>query len=82
MTFGQTTAVESVSVADAQFSITEGGVAAKGLKAGQTVAVYSINGSLVGKATASETGVASVNIPGKGVYVVKAGKISYKVTKF
>lgn len=83
ITFGDTstTAVQSVEKADVKFGFGKTGLKATGLKAGEVVSVYGLNGACVATAKVSADGQVSVNLPQKGVYVVKAGKVSYKFSK-
>lgn len=83
ITFGDTsaTAVQSVEKADVRFLCGKTGFQATGLEAGEVISVYGLNGTCVATARVGADGKVSVNLPQKGVYVVKAGKVSYKFSK-
>ena len=66
------------------FSYANGVIAVRGLKAGERIAVASVNGSAVASATANQVGTASIDISGvvNGVYVVSTGSgVSFKLLK-
>lgn len=83
ITFGDVsaTAVKSIEKADVKFAFSKTGMQAAGLQAGETVSVYTLNGTRVATAKVGADGKVSVNLPQKGVYVVKAGRVSYKFSK-
>ena len=52
----------------------------EGLKAGSQVAVYTINGQLVGRATVSQSGSVEIPLDGQtGVFVVKSLSKTFKI---
>ena len=62
----------------------EGGVLViSGIKAGETVAVYSSDGRVVRQLNATRTGTYRLNLSAlsTGVYIVRTGKANYKITK-
>lgn len=82
ITFGETAdAIKSIDSADVKFNLSKGGIQAAGLKSGEAVSVYAVNGAVIATAQAGADGKVAVNLPGRGVYVVKAGKVNYKITK-
>lgn len=78
-----TTAINETKVGDITFSVSGDMISANGLENGSNLEVYSIDGKEIAKASVDATGKAQVNISdlGQGVYVVKAGKKSYKILK-
>lgn len=78
-----TTAINDTKVGDITFSVSGDMISANGLENGSNLEVYSIDGKEIAKASVDATGKAQVNISdlGQGVYVVKAGKKSYKILK-
>lgn len=82
ITFGETAnAVESIEAADVKFNLSKDGIEAAGLKSGEVVSVYAVSGAVVATVQAGNDGKVAVSLPESGVYVVKAGKVSYKITK-
>jgi len=83
-TFLNTTdAVEELKADEAQVNFRDGIIVIDHLKAGATVAVYSVDGRLVRQLTARESGTYSLNLSELpvGVYVVKADRVTYKIAK-
>lgn len=78
-----TTAINNTKVGDITFSINGNMVSANGLTKGDNLEIYSIDGKAIANASVDANGAASVDISvlGQGVYVVKAGKKSYKILK-
>ena len=54
---------------------------ANGMKAGNRVSIYTINGESVGSATASATGTVDIPLNGRGVYIVRTPEKSFKIIK-
>lgn len=77
------TSVGKVEGRNVAFRISGDALVADGLEAGTAVSVYSASGSLVAGAKADAAGHAEVSLASaqKGVYLVKAGKVSYKIVK-
>ena len=80
---GEVVKVENAKAAQGSFSNKSGLLSFEGYKAGTSVAVYSADGVLVEKAVANTAGQAKLSLQNrpKGVYIVKAGKTSIKITK-
>jgi hypothetical protein len=78
-----TDAVEELTADEAHVNFKDGMIVIDQLKAGATVAVYSVDGRLVRQLTARESGSYSVNLSElpTGVYVVKADRVTYKIAK-
>lgn len=83
ITFGDpsATAVKSIEKADVKFTFSKAGFQAVGLQAGEMVCVYNLSGIRVAAAKVGADGKVSVNLPQKGVYVVKTDCVSYKFSK-
>lgn len=82
ITFGETpTSVETIESADVKFRLGEDGIEAAGLQPGEAVTVYAIGGAVVQTAQVAGDGKVAISLPENGVYVVKAGKVSFKITK-
>lgn len=66
----------SVSFEDGVLVISE-------IKAGNTVSIYSLDGKLLNQLTPQHTGTYRLNLSElpSGLYLVKAGNITYKITK-
>lgn len=78
-----TTAINNVKGNDGDnvvFSFADG-VHGEGLKAGSRVAVYSINGQLIGQAVASASGSVDIPLQGTGVFIVKSQAKTFKFVK-
>ncbi|MDO4511714.1 MAG: T9SS type A sorting domain-containing protein [Bacteroidales bacterium] len=81
--FGEPTAINDVKQSHITFAVTATQIATSGLSAGDMVEVFSIDGKNLASARADQDGAATVNISAlsQGVYVVKAGKQTYKILK-
>ena len=78
-----TDAVEELKADETQVNFKDGIIVINQLKAGATVAVYSVDGRLVRQLTARESGSYSLNLSElpTGVYIVKADRVTYKIAK-
>jgi hypothetical protein len=78
-----TDAVEELKADETQVNFKDGMIVINQLKAGATVAVYSVDGRLVRQLTARESGSYSLNLSElpTGVYIVKADRVTYKIAK-
>ncbi len=78
-----TDAVEEITKDQTKVNFKDGMIVVSGLKANATVAVYSIDGKLVARLTARDTGTYSLNLTDlpTGVYIVKADCVTYKIAK-
>lgn len=84
MTFDLASGIQPVKMdQNISFTIDANHIAANGLKNGEVLQVFSLDGKVLVNATASEDGQLSVSTEAlpHGVYVVKAGKKSYKIMK-
>lgn len=79
----EVTAINGTKVGNIAFSVNGNEITASGLKGGESLEVYGIDGKAIATASVGADGTAAVNISalGSGIYVVKAGNKSYKVLK-
>lgn len=84
ITFDLSTEIQKIK-SDSQISFTINGneIVANGLNKGEKMQLYTVDGKQVASTTTNADGAASVDISslGRGAYVVKAGKKSYKILK-
>lgn len=78
----QTTAIDKVDSdgSNVIFSFADG-IHGEGLKSGSRVVVYSINGQMVGSASASAGGSVDIPLQGNGIYIVKSAAKTFKFIK-
>lgn len=83
ITFVDASAINEIKGDKVAFAINGQVINAKGLANGELVQVYNIDGKAIAQASANAEGTVTVDIStlGKGVYVIKAGKMSYKILK-
>lgn len=74
---------EIISTAKTAFQLTGNEITATGMKAGSDMCIYSLNGTLVATAKASDNGIGVISISelAKGSYIIKAGNNSFKFLK-
>lgn len=75
--------IEELKTEETQVNFKDGTIVIDHLKAGGTVAVYSVEGRLVRQLTARESGTYNLNLSELplGVYIVKADRVTYKIAK-
>ncbi len=80
---GTGTGVSSAKAESVRFFFGGDQLRAEGLTPGTQVSVYTVGGTLAAKAGAGSDGTATLSTAGlsKGVYLVKANKVSYKFVK-
>ena len=81
-TFGTaSTGIDEVKVAGNTHIIKNGHVVFKGMKAGQTVSIYSVDGKLLNSVKADGEGIADIelNTLSKGIFIVKCAQSQIKI---
>lgn len=75
--------VKTSAGTNVKIAITDGNVALSGLKFGSLVAIYTLNGTIALSCKCDVNGTAhlSTSTLSNGVYVVRAGHVSYKMIK-
>lgn len=83
ITFGSNSSAIDVMNADIAFTINGDQIVAQGLGKGDRLQVYGIDGKVIANAGIDAEGTAKADISslGHGIYVVKAGKKSYRIMK-
>lgn len=77
------TSVNATTASGIMFTVNDNEIIANGLDKNDTLEVYGVDGKAIATVGVNAQGAASANISelGHGVYVVKAGKKTYKIIK-
>ena len=78
-----TTGISELRTTQAEVDYKDGQLVISGIKAGGSVSVYSLDGKLVKQLTAQRSGTYRLSLASlsKGVYIVKADNVTYKIMK-
>ena len=78
-----TTGISELRTTQAEVDYKDGQLVISGIKAGGSVSVYSLDGKVVKQLTAQRSGTYRLSLASlsKGVYIVKADNVTYKIMK-